>query len=37
MNSWAYLKLDETGNPVFKSTIHMMMNGTNNLDVADVI
>ena len=32
-----YLKLDETGNPVFKGTTHMMMIGSNNLEVADVI
>jgi hypothetical protein len=32
-----YIKLDEAGNPVFKGTTHMMMDGTNNLDVADVI
>jgi hypothetical protein len=32
-----YIKLDELGNPVFKGTTHMMMLGTNNLDVADVI
>ncbi len=32
-----YIKLDELGNPVFKGTTHMMMIGTNNLDVADVI
>jgi hypothetical protein len=32
-----YIKLDETGNPVFKGTTHMMMLGTNNLEVADVI
>ena len=25
------------GNPVFKGTTHMMMDGTNNLEVADVI
>ncbi len=31
-----YLKLDEAG-PVFKGTTHMMMDGTNNLEVADVI
>jgi hypothetical protein len=31
-----YLKLDEMG-PVFKGTTHMMMLGTNNLEVADVI
>src|SRR3989442_14215807 len=33
----ASMKLDESGNPVFKCTTHMMMLGTNNLDVADVI
>ena len=32
-----YVKLDESGNPVFKGTTHMMMLGTNNLEVADVI
>ena len=32
-----YMKLDESGNPVFNGTTHMMMLGTNNLDVADVI
>jgi hypothetical protein len=32
-----YIKLDEVGNPVFKGTTHMMMLGTNNLEVADVI
>ena len=32
-----YIKLDELGNPVFKGTTHMMMIGTNNLEVADVI
>jgi hypothetical protein len=32
-----YIKLDELGNPVFKGTTHMMMDGTNNLEVADVI
>jgi hypothetical protein len=32
-----YIKLDEVGNPVFKRTTHMMMLGTNNLEVADVI
>jgi hypothetical protein len=32
-----YLKLDEVGNPVFKGTTHMMMIGSNNLEVADVI
>jgi hypothetical protein len=32
-----YIKLDELGNPVFKGTTHMMMLGTNNLEVADVI
>jgi hypothetical protein len=31
-----YLKLDEMG-PVFNGTTHMMMLGTNNLEVADVI
>jgi len=32
-----YIKLDEVGNPVFKGTTHMMMIGSNNLEVADVI
>jgi hypothetical protein len=32
-----YIKLDELGNPIFKGTTHMMMLGTNNLEVADVI
>ena len=32
-----YIKLDELKNPVFKGTTHMMMIGTNNLEVADVI
>jgi len=32
-----YIKLAELGNPVFKGTTHMMMLGTNNLEVADVI
>jgi len=32
-----YIKLDEVGNPIFKGTTHMMMLGTNNLEVADVI
>lgn len=32
-----YIKLDEIGNPVFKGTTHMMMDGSNNLEVADVI
>jgi hypothetical protein len=32
-----YVKLDEVGNPVFKGTTHMMMIGSNNLEVADVI
>jgi hypothetical protein len=32
-----YIKLDELGNPVFNGTTHMMMLGTNNLEVADVI
>ena len=32
-----YIRLDELKNPVFKGTTHMMMIGTNNLDVADVI
>jgi hypothetical protein len=33
----AYIKLDELGNPIFKGTTHMMMLGTNNLEIADVI
>ncbi len=32
-----YIKLDELGKPTFKGTTHMMMLGTNNLEVADVI
>jgi hypothetical protein len=32
-----YIKLDELGNPIFNGTTHMMMLGTNNLEVADVI
>src|SRR5437867_5966310 len=32
-----YIKLDELGNPIFQGTTHMMMDGTNNLEVADVI
>ena len=32
-----YIRLDELGNPIFNGTTHMMMLGTNNLDVADVI
>jgi hypothetical protein len=32
-----YIKLDELGKPVFNGTTHMMMEGTNNLEVADVI
>jgi hypothetical protein len=32
-----YIKLAELPNPVFKGTTHMMMLGTNNLEVADVI
>jgi hypothetical protein len=32
-----YIKLDEVGNPIFKGTTHMMMLGTNNLEVADVV
>ena len=32
-----YIKLGELPNPVFKGTTHMMMLGTNNLEVADVI
>jgi hypothetical protein len=33
----AYIKLDELGNPIFNGTTHMMMLGTNNLEIADVI
>ncbi len=32
-----YIKLDELGNPIFNGTTHMMMLGTNNREVADVI
>jgi len=32
-----YIKLGELGNPIFKGTTHMMMLGTNNLEIADVI
>lgn len=32
-----YIKLDELGKPAFNGTTHMMMLGTNNLEVADVI
>jgi hypothetical protein len=32
-----YIKLDELGDPVFEGTTHMLMTGTNHLDVADVI
>ena len=32
-----YVKLDELGNPTFNGTTHMMMLGTNNLEVADVL
>jgi hypothetical protein len=32
-----YLKLDEADKAVFKGTTHMMMDGSNNLEVADVI
>jgi hypothetical protein len=32
-----YIKLDELGNPIFKGTTHMMMLGTNNLEIADLI
>ena len=32
-----YIKLDELDNPIFNGTTHMMMLGTNNLDVAGVI
>jgi hypothetical protein len=30
-----YIKLGELGNPIFNGTTHMMMLGTNNLEVAD--
>ena len=32
-----YIKLDELGNPIFNGTTHMMMLGTNNLEIADLI
>jgi len=32
-----YIKLDELGKPIFNGTTHMMMLGTNNLEVADFI
>jgi len=32
-----YIKLDELGNPIFNGTTHMMMLGSNNIEVADVI
>lgn len=32
-----YIKLDELGNPVFDGTTHMLMSGTNHLEVADVL
>jgi hypothetical protein len=32
-----YIKLGELANPAFKGTTHMMMLGTNNLEVADLI
>ena len=32
-----YIKLDELNKPIFNGTTHMMMLGTNNLEVADVI
>jgi hypothetical protein len=32
-----YIKLDELGKPIFNGTTHMMMLGSNNLEVADVI
>jgi len=32
-----YIKLDENPNPIFKGTTHMMMLGTNNLEVADLL
>ena len=31
-----YIKLDEMGNPIFGTT-HMMMLGTNNLEIADIM
>ena len=32
-----YIKLDELGDPAFDGTTHMLMTGTNHLEVADVI
>ena len=32
-----YIKLDELGDPAFDGTTHMLMDGTNHLEVADVI
>ena len=32
-----YIKLDELGNPIFNGTTHMMMLGSNNLEIADLI
>jgi hypothetical protein len=32
-----YIKLDEHPNPVFKGTTHMMMLGTNHIEVADLL
>ncbi len=32
-----YIKLDELGDPAFNGTTHMLMDGTNHLEVADVI
>src|SRR4029079_4280577 len=32
-----YIKLDELSNPISKGTTHMMMLGTNTLEIADVI
>ena len=32
-----YIKLDELGDPAFNGTTHMLMTGTNHLEVADVI
>jgi hypothetical protein len=32
-----YIKLDELGNPIFNGTTHMMMLGSNNLEIADLL
>ncbi len=32
-----YIKLDELGDPAFDGTTHMLMDGTNHIEVADVI